>query len=135
MMERAALTRRNVLGALAHSIVLPRIQWAAPGAVPDPRHIDNGHQIYSVTYADQPYIVGLDDGSWLCCATVGSGSEGQQGQHVVTFRSRDRGRTWSEPVAVEPADGPEASYAVMLKVPNGRVYIFYNHNTDNIRQV
>lgn len=135
MTARAALTRRNVLGALAHCIALPRIQWAAAGPVPDARHIDNGHQIYSVTYADQPYIVGLDDGTWLCCATVGSGREGQQGQHVVTFRSRDRGRTWSEPVAVEPPDGPEASYAVMLKVPSGRVYIFYNHNTDNIRQV
>lgn len=135
MTARAALTRRNVLGALAHSIVLPRIQWAAAGPVPDARHIDNGHRIYSVTYADQPYIVGLDDGTWLCCATVGSGREGQQGQHVVTFRSQDRGRTWSEPVAVEPPDGPEASYAVMLKVPSGRVYIFYNHNTDNIRQV
>ncbi len=134
-MVRAALTRRNVLGALAHSIVLPRMQWAAAGPVPDARHIDNGHEIYSVTYADQPYIVGLDDGTWLCCATVGSGREGQQGQHVVTFRSQDRGRTWSEPVAVEPPDGPEASYAVMLKVPSGRVYIFYNHNTDNIRQV
>ncbi len=135
MMARAALTRRNVLGALAHCIALPRIQWAGAGPVPDARHIDNGHQIYSVTYADQPYIVGLDDGTWLCCATVGSGREGQQGQHVVTFLSRDRGRTWSEPVAVEPPDGPEASYAVMLKVPSGRVYIFYNHNTDNIRQV
>ena len=135
MTARAALTRRNVLGALAHCIALPRIQWAAAGPVPDARHIDNGHQIYSVTYADQPYIVGLDDGTWLCCATVGSGREGQQGQHVVTFLSRDRGRTWSEPVAVEPPDGPEASYAVMLKVPSGRVYIFYNHNTDNIRQV
>ena len=135
MMARAALTRRNVLGALAHSIVLPRMQWAAAGPVPDARHIDNGHEIYSVTYADQPYIVGLDDGTWLCCATVGSGREGQQGQHVVTFRSQDRGRTWSEPVAVESPDGPEASYAVMLKVPSGRVYIFYNHNTDNIRQV
>lgn len=134
-MARAAWTRRNVLGALAHCIALPRIQWAAAGPVPDARHIDNGHQIYSVTYADQPYVVGLDDGTWLCCATVGSGREGQQGQHVVTFLSRDRGRTWSEPVAVEPPDGPEASYAVMLKVPSGRVYIFYNHNTDNIRQV
>ena len=135
MTARAALTRRNVLGALAHCIALPRIQWAAAGPVPDARHIDNGHQIYSVTYADQPYIVVLDDGTWLCCSTVGSGREGQQGQHVVTFLSRDRGRTWSEPVAVEPPDGPEASYAVMLKVPSGRVYIFYNHNTDNIRQV
>ena len=38
-------------------------------------------------------------------------------------------------MAVEPADGPEASYAVMLKTPVGRVYIFYNHNTDNVRRI
>ena len=37
--------------------------------------------------------------------------------------------------ALEPADGPEASYAVLLKVPGGRIYAFYNHNTDNVREV
>ncbi|MDH7568615.1 MAG: exo-alpha-sialidase, partial [Armatimonadota bacterium] len=36
---------------------------------------------------------------------------------------------------VEPSDGPEASYAVLLKVPGGRVYCFYNHNTDNLREL
>ena len=36
---------------------------------------------------------------------------------------------------MEPADGPEASYAVVLKVASGRIYVFYNHNSDNIRQV
>ena len=28
-----------------------------------------------------------------------------------------------------------ASYALLLKIPSGRVYVFYNHNTDNIREV
>ncbi len=46
-----------------------------------------------------------------------------------------QGRTWSKPVDVEPADGPEASYAVLLKTPSGRIYAFYNHNTDNLRHV
>ena len=55
--DTGGFDRRNVLGALAHCIALSRIQWAAAGPVPDARHIDNGHQIYSVTYADQPYIV------------------------------------------------------------------------------
>ncbi|RPI18516.1 MAG: hypothetical protein EHM65_02140 [Acidobacteriales bacterium] len=36
---------------------------------------------------------------------------------------------------IEPASGPEASYAVPLKVPSGRIYVFFNHNTDNIRLV
>ena len=101
----------------------------------DPRHIANGFEIPSETYSDQPYIVTTDDGAWLCVMTTGSGHEGDTGQHIVTTRSTDLGRTWSPPVDVEPSDGPEASYAVLLKIPSGRVYCFYNHNTDNLRQI
>ena len=108
--------------------------------LPDPRNIANGHEIPTETYSDQPYVVKTDDGAWLCVVTTGSGHEGQTGQHIVTLRSTDRGQTWSKPVDVEPADGPEASYAVLLTAPEGyptagRVYVFYNHNTDNVREV
>ncbi len=103
--------------------------------IPDPRHISNGREIPGEAYADQPYIVQTDDGAWLCVMTTGAGREGEPGQHVISMRSNDRGRSWSEPVDVEPADGPEASYAVLLKVPSGRVYCFYNHNTDRVEQV
>ncbi len=109
--------------------------FGAESPIPDPRNIDNGREISAEGYADQPYIVKTDDGAWLVCLTQGSGREGEPGQHVATYRSTDQGRTWKGPVAVEPPDGPEASYAVMLKVPSGRVYVFYNHNTDNIRRV
>jgi hypothetical protein len=101
----------------------------------DWRHILNGAEVPNEGYADQPYIVKTDDGAWLCVITTGSGLEGEGGQHVVSMRSTDRGRTWSAPVDVEPANGPEASYAVLLKAPYGRVYVFYNHNTDNVRRV
>lgn len=101
----------------------------------DARHISAGREIPSEGYADQPYIVKTDDGAWLCVITTGEGREGQSGQHVVSMRSTDHGRTWSKPVDVEPASGPEASYAVLLKAPSGRVYVFYNHNTDNVRRV
>lgn len=104
-------------------------------AVPDPRHIINGWDIPSEGYADQPYIVKTDDGAWLCVMTTGAGHEGQGGQHVISMRSTDRGRTWEPPVDIEPASGPEASYAVLLKTPYGRIYAFYNHNTDNVREV
>ena len=101
----------------------------------DHRNISTGYEIPTETYSDQPYVVQTDDGAWLCAVTTGAGHEGQGGQHVVTMRSTDLGRTWSEPVDVEPADGPEASYAVLLEVPEGylnagRVYVLYNHNTD-----
>lgn len=106
-----------------------------PITVPDSRHISNGWNIPSEGYADQPYIVKTDDGAWLCVMTTGKRQEGGTGQHVVSMRSSDRGRTWSKPVDIEPANGPEASYAVLLKVPSGRIYAFYNHNTDNVREV
>ena len=99
----------------------------------DPRNIREGNVIPDESYSDQPYIVKTDDNSWLCVMTTGAGAEGAGGQHIISTRSTDYGKTWSTPVSVEPANGPEASYAVMLKVPSGRVYVFYNHNTDNLR--
>ena len=108
---------------------------ASPNPVPDARHLSNGWTIPSNHYADQPYIVKTDDGAWLCVITTGSGREGAPGQHIVSMRSTDRGRTWEKAVDVEPADGPESSYAVLLKTPHGRVYCFYNHNTDRVKEV
>ncbi|MBI5768692.1 MAG: exo-alpha-sialidase [Verrucomicrobia bacterium] len=110
-------------------------EQAATMAIADPRHIANGRVIPSEGYADQPYIVQTDDGAWLCAITTGKGVEGAAGQHVVSMRSRDQGRTWEQIVGIEPVDGPEASYAVLLKVPGGRVYAFYNHNTDRVAEV
>ena len=103
--------------------------------IPDPRHIANGHEIPTESYSDQPYIVQTDDGAWLCVMTTGGGREGEPGQHIVSLRSTDQGRSWSEPVDVEAADGPESSYAVLLKAPGGRVYCFYNYNEENRRWV
>lgn len=102
---------------------------------PDPRLLVCGREIPTENYSDQPYVVRTDDGAWLCVVTTGPGVEGEPGQHVVAQRSLDQGRTWSDAVALEPADGPEASYAVLLKIPSGRVYCFYNHNSDNLREV
>ncbi|MFH2068030.1 MAG: hypothetical protein ABII89_01015 [Candidatus Omnitrophota bacterium] len=116
----------------------------------DNRQIIQGREIPAESYCDQPYIVPTDDDAWLCCITTGKGSEGDKGQHVITLRSADKGCKWSEPVPLETMDSPENSYAVMLKIPfpskqgrrqpsvngpYGRIYIFYNHNTDNIRKV
>ncbi len=113
----------------------PPKHGTVPGVVPDPRHISRGWNIPSEGYADQPYIVKTDDGAWLCVMTTGVGVEGAGGQHVVTMRSTTQGRTWEPIVPLEPADGPEASYAVLLKVPGGRIYAFYNHNTDRVTEV
>ncbi len=111
----------------------------------DWRNIINGLEIPTVSYSDQPFVVKTDDGAWLCCVTTGQGHEGAPGQHISTMRSTDCGKTWNIPATVEVPGDVENSYAVMLKVPAatqgvasplaGRVYIFYNHNTDNVREV
>ena len=101
----------------------------------DWRNIENGLEIPTESYADQPYMIKTDDGAWLCSLTTGTGREGTPGQHVVSTRSYDKGLTWEDVVDIEPASGPESSYSVLLKIPSGRVYCFYNHNTDNLRQV
>jgi len=108
---------------------------ALPTPVNDPRHLSTGHRLPGESYCDQPYIVRTDDGAWLCVMTTAQGAEGSATQTVIAMRSTDRGRTWSAPVSLEPPGGPEASYAVLLKTPYGRVYCFYNHNTDNVREV
>ena len=101
----------------------------------DWRNIQNGSIIPDESYSDQPYIIKTNDGAWLCVMTTGSGHEGAQGQHIISLRSFDRGKTWIDKRDVEPGDGVEASYAVLLKAPSGRVFAFYNHNTDNTRSI
>lgn len=101
----------------------------------DWRNITSGWTVPDESYSDQPYVVKTDDGAWLCVMTTGAGHEGATGQHIITVRSVDQGKTWIDKRDVEPADGPEASYAVLLKAPSGRVFVFYNHNTDNTRFV
>ncbi len=125
--------RKLILAAVLAGTASAAEKNAAP--IADSCLISTGRIIPSEGYADQPYIVKTDDGAWLCVMTTGKGVEGAGGQHVVSMRSTDQGHTWSEIMPIEPADGPEASYAVLLKVPYGRIYAFYNHNTDNVREL
>ena len=116
--------------------MLPLTMLSALTAQPvDPRHITSGWPIPKEHYCDQPYVVVIPDGTWVCVMTTGRGIEGQPGQHVVSTRSTDCGRTWSELVDIEPADGPEASWAMPLLTDFGRVYCFYTYNSENMRTV
>ena len=99
------------------------------------RNFAAGIVLPSEGYCDQPYVVITKQGSWLCVMTTGAGVEGEPGQHVISISSSDRGRTWSDPVDVEPATGPEASWAVPLIVPSGRIYVLYTYNDMNMRSV
>lgn len=100
----------------------------------DERNIEFGSVIPSEGYCDQPYVAKLPDGNWLCVMTTGQGYEGQQGQHIVSCRSADFGKTWSCLTDIEPANGPEASWAMPFVTPGGRVYVFYTFNARNLRE-
>jgi len=109
----------------------------SPGSNPpgDPRNIKMGSVIPDEGYSDQPYVVITNDGAWLCVMTTGSGVEGEGGQHIIAVISRDKGRTWSAPIDIEPATGFEASWVVPFKTAYGRIYAFYTYNKANIREV
>lgn len=116
---------------LAPALLLAPLSFCAVRA-DDPRDIRNGHVIPDEGYCDQPYVVVLPDGTWLCVMTTGAGEEGQRGQHVVSTRSTDHGATWSALVDLEPADGPEASWAMPVLAPDGRVHAFYVYNGEEV---
>ncbi len=98
----------------------------------DPRNVAAGTLIHEHGYCDQPYVVVLPDGAWLCVFTTSATREGARSQYIVAVTSRDHGRTWSDPVPIEPPDGPEASWAMPLLTDFGRVHIFYVYNGDRI---
>lgn len=98
----------------------------------DWRNFANGTPIYENGYIDQPYVVVLPDKTWLCVFTTGSMHEGEMGQHVVASRSVNQGASWSEPVAIEPASGPVASWVMPYQTDYGRVYAFYIYNGEEV---
>lgn len=100
-----------------------------------PVEIETGWEIPSEGYCDQPYVVKLPEGTWLCVMTTGRGREGDRGQHVVSTRSKDKGRSWSPLVDIEPATGPEASWVMPFLTARGRVYAFYTYNAKDMRTV
>ncbi|MGH9626783.1 MAG: exo-alpha-sialidase, partial [Bryobacteraceae bacterium] len=84
--------------SIRFALCLTMLAVAMPAQTPDWRNITSGWIIPDESYADQPYIVKTDDGAWLTVLTTGSGHEGAGGQHVISVRSTDRGRTWEKPV-------------------------------------
>lgn len=101
----------------------------------DFRNIENGTNIPKENYCDQPYVVIRQDGAWVVCLTTGVGVEGATEQHVISSISFDRGKTWSEPVNIEPKGPLESSWVMPYITEYGRIYAFYVYNKENLRRV
>lgn len=131
-----AIREAYLFGVTALFSILVTFGFNAYSQSNDWRNIENSLSIIpSEGYCDQPYAVINKRGEWVVVMTTGAHDEGQLGQHVISTISRDRGKTWLEPVSVEPSTGPEASWATILIVPSGRIYVFYTYNWENMRQV
>lgn len=120
----------SILRAMALAGIVAAPAMAEQGS--DTRNVETGDVIPSIGYADQPYIAVTPKGEWVCVLTTGAGKEGAGGQHVAAATSRDKGKTWSKLVAIEPATGPAASWACPLVTTFGRVYAFYTYNGDDV---
>jgi len=101
----------------------------------DWRNAKNGASIYTNGYCDQPYVVVLDNGKWLCVFTTNKGHEGSDGQHIVSCISEDHGKTWSDVVRIEEPGKESASWAMPYLTDYGRVYVFYDYNGDKIHSL
>lgn len=118
------------------SLVLLCFSFGILAQSDDWRLISNGNKIYEHGYCDQPYIVTAKDGTWVCTFTTSPGQEGDQIQYIVSSYSKDQGKTWSEPVEIEPAAANiEASWAMPLITSYDRVYVFYTYNGDAVRSL
>lgn len=98
-------------------------------AAQDCRNIFKGSKIPTrgLSYVEQPYIAVTKDGNWLCAFTTAPDGENFSNQHIVSVISTDKGKSWSEPVDIEPSvNDPKTSWSSLLVVPSGRVYVFYN---------
>ena len=116
------------------------IAASAFGAGPvDLRDITTGSLVFTQGlpwpegYVDTTNAVVTKDGNWLCVFTTCEGEEGWSDQYVASCVSNDQGKSWSEPVAIEPPAGVKNSCnPVLLATPSGRIYTFYDYNIDGI---
>lgn len=61
--------------------------------------------------------------------TVNDGArEGQIGEHIVSVTSADQGKTWSDPLPLEPDRTIDNAYSTISLTPGGRIYVSYNMN-------
>ena len=89
---KSLLATLAILFFVTASIIAQNQDW---------RNAITGNPIYTSGYCDQPYVVVLENGKWLCVFTTNLGHEGSKGQHIVSSISENQGETWSEPIRIE----------------------------------
>src|SRR5690606_13813222 len=94
-LKQLLMKRSNQFQALL-TVVLFLLLGNVSAQQTDWRNIRSGWVIPDESYSDQPYVIKTDDGAWLCVLTTAMGHEGSSGQHLITQRSLDNGKTWED---------------------------------------
>ena len=110
----------------------------------DSRYILNGRVLHTGGYCCQPYCSVLPDKTWSCAMTfipdTISCTEGRPGEHMVSFRSSDQGKTWSEFVTIEPYSNTStanvSAYGSITARPDGsRIFALWIQNVNGIDHI
>ncbi|WP_413666321.1 sialidase family protein [Mucilaginibacter sp. Mucisp86] len=94
--------------------------------------IETGVEIFHSDYIDQPYILKLSNGAWICFYTKSPANESSAGETVGISMSYNKGQSWQAKGDLEPATGPAAFYAVPFLNSNGRIYVIYGYDIDDL---
>ena len=106
----------------------------------DSRWIPNGNVLRSGGYSCQPYCSVLPHGVWSCVMTyihAPQWIEGQPGEHLVSMRSKDQGKTWDEFVPIEPysnvTTGQVSAYgSIAARQDGSRIFAIWIQNVNNV---
>jgi hypothetical protein len=98
----------------------------------DERQAELGTTIYQNGYVDEPQVLTLINGTWLCDYTKAATAEGGTGETIGISLSHDKGNTWQFITDLEPTTGPTAFYSISFVSSFGRVYVIYGYNNNNI---
>jgi hypothetical protein len=92
--------------------------------------------VFDDAYCDMPYMADCGDNVVVMVGTYNVGAEGSDTQTIGIARSTDGGRSFGAVAEIEPADGPEASWAVpWYHAPSNKLYVFYVYNYEGLTSV
>jgi hypothetical protein len=109
----------------------------------DSRWIPNGNVLRSGGYSCQPYCSVLPDGTWSCVMTFIHAPvwiEGRPGEHMVSMRSKDHGKTFDKFVTIEPysntSTGQVSAYgSIAARKDGSRIFALWIQNVNNVSHV
>lgn len=122
-------------GPLAAEQLLCALPDQAPRAerpvFDDARNLERALMFEGVENCGPPFVTVNRAGHWIGFMRTASECENRKERQLVSFVSKDKGRSWSAPSVIEAGGLPEAAWVNGLVTPFGRMYAFYGYCGDD----